>query len=127
MAKDLTELSVLVVDDEQSVQRLVRMMLSDMDITQIQLAKDGRAALDLLNEPGQKIDLIVCDWNMPYMSGLELLKEVRASSPQIRFIMLTGRNDFESVRIARDQGVDSYLLKPFSAEQLREKLVAVCH
>jgi two-component system chemotaxis response regulator CheY len=123
MAKDLAELSILVVDDEQSVQRLVRLMLNDMDISQVQVAKDGRAALDLLNQPGQKIDVIVCDWNMPRMSGLELLKQLRSVSPQMRFIMLTGRNDVDSVRTARDHGVDSYLLKPFSAEQLRDKLL----
>src|SRR5262245_4648046 len=125
MPKQLPALSILVVDDEQSVQRLVRVMLTDMDVTQVQSAKDGRAALELLNQAGQKIDVIVCDWNMPRMSGLELLKEVRASNPQMRFIMLTGRNDIDSVRTARAHGVDSYLLKPFSAEQLREKLTAL--
>src|SRR5262249_60296794 len=110
MTKNLVELSILVVDDEQSVQRLVRLMLSDMNITQVQMAKDGRAALDLFNQPGQKLDVIICDWNMPRMSGLELLRQVRAATPHVSFIMLTGRNDIDSVRAARDLGVDSYLL-----------------
>lgn len=119
-----SSLSILVVDDEASVTRLVRMMLKDLGITQVYMSKDGKEALGLLGDFGDDIDLVICDWNMPGCSGLELLKQVRTVDPRLPFLMLTARADVSSVKEARDFGVSDYLKKPFSAESLQKKILA---
>ena len=125
MAKSLEDLSVLVVDDEGSVTRLIRMMLTDLGVAQVFTAKDGREALDFLGDFDDMIDVIICDWNMPRVSGLNLLQQIRTADPDVPFLMLTGRADADSVKAARDVGVTGYVLKPFSAEQLHAKLSTV--
>ena len=125
MAKSLEDLSVLVVDDEGSVTRLIRMMLTDLGVAQVFTAKDGREALDFLGDFDDMIDVIICDWNMPRVSGLNLLQQIRTADPDVPFLMLTGRADADSVKAARDVGVTGYVLKPFSAEQLQAKLMTV--
>lgn len=119
---DLSDLTVLVVDDESSVTRLVRMMLSDMGVTQVFTAKNGKEALDLLGEFQENIDIVICDWNMPNISGIGLLKQIRTDDPDLPFLMLTARADIASVKDARDYGVTDYLRKPFSAETMKKKL-----
>ena len=122
MAKEFSDLNVLVVDDEASVTRLLRMMLADLNVTQVFTAKDGREALDFLGDLDELIDVVICDWNMPRMTGIEVLQQIRTVDPEAPFIMLTGRADQDSVVAARDFGVSGYLLKPFSLQQLQEKL-----
>lgn len=125
MGKSIEDLSVLVVDDEGSVTRLIRMMLTDLGVAQVFTAKDGREALDFLGDFDDMIDVIICDWNMPRVSGLNLLQQIRTVDPDVPFLMLTGRADADSVKAARDVGVSGYMLKPFSAEQLHAKLTTV--
>jgi two-component system chemotaxis response regulator CheY len=120
---DLSDLTVLIVDDEATVTRLAKTMLNDLAIAQVFVANDGREALDFLGLFEEDIDVIVCDWNMPRMSGFELLQQVRTVDPNMPFVMLTGRNDMDSIVAARDQKVSSYLLKPFSQEQLAQHLI----
>ncbi len=120
---DISWLNILVVDDEPQVMRTVREMLRDMGVTQTFSAKDGREALDFLGDYEDPVHVIIADWNMPKLTGIDLLRQVRTVDPDIAFILLTGRADRESVIEARDQGVSAYLRKPFSAEQLRTKLV----
>jgi two-component system chemotaxis response regulator CheY len=122
MMEDISDLSVLIIDDEASVTRLAKMMLADLKVTQVYVAKDGREALDFLGHFEEDIDVIICDWNMPRLSGLQLLQQIRTVNPEVPFVMLTGRNDMDSVIAARDGGVTSYLLKPFSQEQLAHHL-----
>jgi YesN/AraC family two-component response regulator len=124
--KKLEDLCVLIVDDEPSVTRLLKTLLSDMQVTQVFTAEDGREALNFLGEMGLGIDVIICDWNMPNMTGLDLLKQVRTVDNDVRFVMMTGRGDLDSVKVARDHGIDSYLRKPFSPEQLQKKLQTSC-
>ena len=119
---NLSDLTVLVVDDESSVTRLVRMMLSDMGVTQVFTAKNGKEALDLLGEFQENIDIVICDWNMPTISGIDLLRQIRTVDPDLPFLMLTARADMASVKDARDYGVTDYLRKPFSAETVQKKL-----
>ena len=118
----LSDLTVLVVDDERSVTRLVRMMLTDMGVTQVFTAKNGKEALDMLGEFQENIDIVICDWNMPNISGIDLLKQIRTVDPDLPFLMLTARADMSSVKDARDFGVTDYLRKPFSAETMQKKL-----
>lgn len=119
---NLNDLTVLVVDDENSVTRLVRMMLSDIGVTQVFTAKNGKEALDLLGEFQEDIDIVICDWNMPTISGLDLLRQIRTVDPDLPFLMLTARADIASVKDARDYGVTDYLRKPFSAETMKKKI-----
>ncbi len=122
MGVDLSNLNVLVVDDEVSITRLVKMTLADLDVSQVFIAKDGKEALALLGELDD-IDVVICDWNMPRMSGLELLLQVRTVDRDLPFVMLTGRADIGSVKEARDLGVSDYLVKPFSSDGLKQKLM----
>ena len=120
---DLSWLRVLVVDDEPQVVLMVREMLRDMGVTQAFSAKDGREALDFLKYDDDRIHVVMTDWNMPGMSGLDLVRDARSGDPDLAFLLLTGRADQGSVVQARDNGVKAYLKKPFSAQQLRTKLV----
>lgn len=71
------------------------------------------------------VDIILCDWNMPQLTGMELLRQIRTCDPDMPFIMLTGLADFEAVTEAKSCGVTGYIKKPFSADQLRKKLSLV--
>lgn len=122
---DLSWLKVMVVDDEVAVLHTVRDMLRSMGVQQVCLARDGAAAMDILDRGRQPVTVVVADWNMPGMNGIELFRAVRTHSPDLGFMLLTGRCDAESVIEAKNQGVDGYLKKPFSAAQLSAKLASV--
>lgn len=120
--KDLT---VLIVDDFLTMRRIVRKILRDLDFQNIIEAEDGTAALDVLKTT--KIDLIVSDWNMPKMTGLELLKEVR-NSEQFKdtpFLMVTAEAQKENIVEAVKAKVSNYIVKPFTAATLEEKLAKI--
>lgn len=118
----LEELKVLVVDDQIEVRSMMRNMLMEMGITQIFDAPDGREALSFLDSAFDFVDVIVCDWNMPKMSGVELLRQLRTVDPSMPFLMVTGRGDIESVVEAKGSGVTGYIRKPFSPVELEAKL-----
>lgn len=122
MTIDFTALRVLVVDDDAAITKLLRMLLLDFGVTRVTLAKSGQEAKEILQFRGDEFDYIICDWNMPELTGLELLKWVRAGDPDIPFVFLTSRGDLGSVETAQSQGVTDYLLKPFRSEDLRHKL-----
>ena len=121
LGMDFSDLNVLVVDDESSITKLVKMTLADLDVSQVYTAKDGREAIALLGELDD-IDIVICDWNMPRMSGLELLQQVRTVDHDMPYIMLTGRADINSVKEAKNSGVSDYLAKPFTPDALKQKL-----
>lgn len=81
-------------------------------------------ALDFMGfaDGDDSVDVILCDWNMPRLSGLELLKQIRTCGPDLPFLMITGNADLEAVVEAKTYGVTGYIRKPFSADQLRKKL-----
>ncbi|MBW1697434.1 MAG: response regulator [Deltaproteobacteria bacterium] len=115
-------MNVLIVDDFATMRKILRNILKQVGFTKIIEADDGTTAFDILNK--QKIDLIICDWNMPKMTGLELLKKVRASGmlKDIPFIMVTAEAQKKNVIDAVQAGVSNYIVKPFTVEQLSEKL-----
>jgi two-component system chemotaxis response regulator CheY len=125
MAVALSNLRVLVVEDSPQAMKLLKMVLGGVGVHQVYTAPDGRAAQTFLDEAPELIDLIVCDWQMPNMTGLELLQQVRSTYPEMPFIMLTGKTDLQSVKVARQYGVDAYVAKPYSPQQLEQKLVAL--
>ena len=120
--KDLT---VLIVDDFTTMRRIVRKILRDLDFEDILEAEDGSAAMSVLK--GTKVDLIISDWNMPKMTGLELLKEVRSTDnlKGIPFLMLTAEAQKENIMEAVKAKVSNYIVKPFTPEGLQEKLAKI--
>ncbi len=121
-----TSIKVLVVDDFATMRRIVRGVLKQLGFTKIVEAADGNDAFDTLKKEAD-IKLIVSDWNMPNMNGLELLKAVRGDDnfKNIPFVMVTAEGMKENVIEAVKAGVSNYIVKPFTPEALGEKLQAV--
>jgi two-component system chemotaxis response regulator CheY len=113
---------VLLVDDLANVRRVVKGILKQIGFTEITEADDGSTALAELKK--RKVDLIISDWNMPKVSGLELLKAVRSdeSMKDTPFLMVTVEALKDNVLEAVQAGVTNYIVKPFTAEDIKEKL-----
>ena len=113
---------ILVVDDFQTMRRIVRGVLKDIGFTNVVEADNGVRALEVLKT--EKIDFIVSDWNMPEMSGLDLTKWVRANQQfaEIPILMITTRGNKEDVIEAMKMRVNNYIVKPFTAPGLKEKI-----
>jgi len=120
--KDMT---VLVVDDFSTMRRIVRNILRDLEFKNILEADNGASALDVLN--AQEVHLVVSDWNMPKMSGLELLKSVRSNekTKDLPFLMVTAESQKENIVEAVKARVSNYIVKPFTAATLAEKLAKI--
>ncbi len=116
---------VLVVDDYQTMIRIIRNLLTQLGFRNIEEAKDGRQALEKMQS--QKFGLVISDWNMEPMTGFELLQQVRASEnlKTTPFIMITAESKTENVIAAKKAGVNNYIVKPFNAETLKGKIKAV--
>ncbi len=115
-------IKVLIVDDFATMRKVVRNLLKQVGYEDIVEAEDGVMALKALKS--QKIDVIVSDWNMPNMNGLELLKAVRADADLSKtpFLMVTAEALQDNVVAAVKAGVSNYIVKPFTAEVLNEKI-----
>lgn len=124
MAADKS-MNVLVVDDYKSMVRIVRGMLNQLGFVNVDDAPDGAAAMALLKE--KDYGLVLSDWNMQPVTGLELLKQVRAEerTKKTPFVMVTAEAKAENVVAARQAGVSNYVIKPFTLAVLRQKLTAV--
>lgn len=118
----LANIGVLVVEDSREMRKILQGMLTELGINQVFLAKDGMEALLFLGDCYDMIDVVMADWNMPNMDGSELLRQIRSADPDLPFVMITGRADKDSVVEAKTHGVSSYIVKPFSIEQLERKL-----
>jgi len=115
-------IKVLIVDDFATMRKVVRNLLKQVGYADIVEAEDGVMALKALKS--QKIDFIISDWNMPNMTGLELLKAVRADAELANtpFLMVTAEALQDNVVAAVKAGVNNYIVKPFTAEVLNEKI-----
>ena len=124
MAMDRT-MPVLVVDDYNTMIRIIRNLLKQIGFEDIDDAADGSAALARMRE--KKYGLVISDWNMEPMTGYELLKEVRADPglSKTPFIMVTAESKTENVIAAKKAGVNNYIVKPFNAQTLQSKIEAV--
>jgi two-component system chemotaxis response regulator CheY len=118
-------IKVLVVDDFATMRRIIKNVLKQIGFTKILEADDGTTALEVLKE--NKVDLIISDWNMPNMTGLDLLKTVRGekSTQSIPFLMVTAEAQKDNVIQAVQAGVSNYLVKPFTADAIKEKLTQI--
>jgi two-component system chemotaxis response regulator CheY len=118
-------MKVLVVDDYATMRRIIRNLLTQIGFTDVDEAADGASALSKLREA--KFGLVISDWNMEPMTGLQLLKEVRADKmlKDTPFIMVTAESKTENVVAAKQAGVNNYIVKPFNAETLKSKIQSV--
>ncbi len=123
----IQRLKILVVEDRQDTRAMLRNMLSELGITQIYEATDGREGLEFIDIAPDMVDIVICDWNMPRMAGIDLLRQIRSADPQMPFVMVTGRSDMASVSEAKGGGVTAYIRKPFSPNQLEAKLRVIYH
>ena len=124
MAIDMT-MPVLVVDDYNTMIRIIRNLLKQLGFEDVDDASDGSAALIKMRD--KKYGLVISDWNMEPMTGYELLKEVRADPGLTKtpFIMVTAESKTENVIAAKKAGVNNYIVKPFNAQTLKSKIEAV--
>jgi len=118
-------MKVLVVDDYKTMRRIVRNILRQLNFNNVDEAIDGTEALEKLRNDDFK--LVISDWNMEPMTGIELLKIVRADEKlkSLPFVMITAEGKIENVRKAMEAGVSNYIVKPFNADTLKKKLTSV--
>jgi two-component system chemotaxis response regulator CheY len=118
-------MNILVVDDYKTMLRIIRNLLKQIDFNNVEDATDGAEAMAKLRSGN--FGLIISDWNMEPMTGLQLLQEVRADArlKAIPFIMVTAESKAENVVAAKQAGVSNYIVKPFNAETLKEKIEKV--
>ena len=117
---------ILVVDDYQTMVRIIRNLLKQLGFENVDDASDGSSAIAKMRD--KKYGLVISDWNMEPMTGFELLRQVRneeeiAATP---FIMVTAESKTENVIAAKKAGVNNYIVKPFNAQTLKSKIEAVC-
>ena len=118
-------MNVWIVDDYKTMLRIIRNLLKQLGFENVEEATDGGMALAKLRE--KSYGLVISDWNMEPMTGLQLLKEVRADArlKNTPFIMVTAESKTENVVSAKQAGVNNYIVKPFNAETLKSKISAV--
>lgn len=122
-----SELNFLVVDDFSTMRRIIAGLLKEIGHNRIHEAEDGAAALRFLQagqNQGVPIDFVITDWNMPVMDGLELLKQIRLDPllGHLPVLMVTAESKKENIIAAAHAGADGYIVKPFTAATLKEKL-----
>lgn len=121
-SNNFKNLKILVVEDQPDVREIIKGILMGLGVAKIFEAENGSDAIAMLRSVDDFADMVVCDWNMPEMSGLDVLQEVRTIHPEMPFLMVTGRDDFASVSEAKEKGVTAYIRKPLSSEQLESKI-----
>lgn len=121
---DYGVMRALIVDDSRAVRRLLRGILTDLGFDEVVEAEHGRAALDLLAADGPQPDVVLVDWNMPEMDGLDFVKAVRADRARdgLCLLMVTSESGPEGIVRALAAGVDDYAMKPFTPDVIAGKL-----
>ena len=116
---------ILIVDDYKTMLRIIRNLLKQLGFDNVEEATDGSMALTKLRDKG--FSLVISDWNMEPMIGIQLLREVRADSKlkDLPFIMITAESKSENVIAAKEAGVSNYIVKPFNAATLKQKLTTI--
>jgi two-component system chemotaxis response regulator CheY len=119
------KMKILVVDDFSTMRRIIKNLLKDLGFANIQEADDGNTALPMLQQGD--FDFVVTDWNMPGMEGIDLLRAIRADAnlKHIPVLMVTAEAKKEQIVAAAQAGVNGYVIKPFTAATLKEKLAKI--
>ena len=117
-----TNMKILVVDDFQTMRRIIRNYLRQLGFNNVEEAEDGDVALEKLKE--SEFDFVITDWNMPKMTGIDLLKKIRAENnfKNIPVLIITAEAEKENVVQAAQAGVNDYIVKPFTPEVLQTKI-----
>jgi two-component system, chemotaxis family, chemotaxis protein CheY len=117
-----TDMEVLIVDDASAMRRIMRGLLKELGFKKMREAENGKSAMEKLKE--KKADFVVSDWNMPVMTGIDLLKAIRADDElkATPVLMITAEMNQENIIEAVQAGVNNYIVKPFSAQTLEQKL-----
>lgn len=123
--RDISKLRVLLAEDEDAARSYMEMILRDLGVTDITLARDGQEALEIFSGHEDSFDLIICDWKMPRLSGVGFLKQVRAVRPNLPYLMVTALATLIAVEEAMAHDVTAYIAKPFPPEQLEEKVLVL--
>lgn len=115
-------MKILVVDDFSTMRRIIKNLLKELGFTNIEEADDGQTALPLLKQGN--FDFLVTDWNMPGMTGIDLLRAVRADErlASLPVLMVTAEAKREQIVLAAQEGVNGYIVKPFNGATLKEKI-----
>jgi two-component system, chemotaxis family, chemotaxis protein CheY len=118
-------MNILIVDDYKTMLRIIRNLLKQLGFNNVDEATDGSMALQKLRD--REYGLVISDWNMEPMTGIQLLREVRADArlKAMPFIMITAESKTENVVAAKEAGVNNYIVKPFNAATLKTKLITV--
>lgn len=119
-------MNVLIVDDYNTMLRIIKNLLKQLGFNNVDEATDGAMALEKIKS--KSYGLVISDWNMEPMTGIQLLRSIRGSSEgykNVPFIMITAESKTENVVEAKKAGVNNYIVKPFNAETLKSKIVAV--
>lgn len=132
---EFSSLKVLIVDDDLNIRKIIKSVLSSLGVKEISEATNGQEALDLLKVPPtlsagggrRKYNLIICDWAMPFMTGVQLLEKIRNDTflKTTNFVMVTAENEHDKIVRAVESGVDDYVIKPFTGQTLEETLLRV--
>jgi len=119
------DISILVVDDFSTMRRIIKNILRDVGFNNVKEADDGSTGWEAIQK--NTFDLIVTDWNMPIMTGLELLKKIRANdaTKHLPVLMVTAETKKEQIIVAAQSGVNGYIVKPFTAATLKAKLTLI--
>ena len=136
MVLETSRLRFLIVDDELHIRKIIKAVCTAMGVGDVIEAADGRSALEWLTSGkilrklegnNRRFDLVICDWMMPEMTGIELLRSVRKNKnlTNIPFLMLTAENDRTKVLSAIEEGVSDYVVKPFTADVLEQKIMKI--
>lgn len=113
---------ILIVDDFSTMRRIIKNILRQLELNNVVEADDGTTAWEILNK--DHINFIISDWNMPQMTGIELLRKVRASEDygHLPFLMVTAEAQQANIIEAAQAGVSNYIVKPFTAETMKQKI-----
>ena len=125
MALPDRNIKILVVDDAPMIRRILKNILKEMGFTNIEEAEDGQVALQKLRS--QKFDFVITDWNMPNLTGIELVQEIR-KDPALKhlpILMVTAEAKKENVILALKTGVNNYISKPFTPDKIKQKIEAI--
>ena len=122
---EMEKLRILVVDDEEEIRNLLQGVLRDLGIVRVHLAENGAMAWQRLSRSELDYDLVISDWLMPRMDGLELLNKMRKCGAKTPFMMLTVKVTVEAVAAAKAAGVTIYLAKPFTYSDFSKKISAL--
>lgn len=125
MTVEINKKKILIVDDYKTMLRIISNILRQLGFQDIDEASDGKSAIEKIR--ASQYDLVISDWNMEPMSGLDLLKEVRKDIrvKDLPFVMITAENKTENVIAAKAAGVNNYIVKPFNANTLKSKLIPI--